>query len=53
MNNLKRIITMGLRDAIGLGLAWLGVWILDNERKHAIREMELWLKLDSKFNRRF
>ena len=46
--NIEKITTIGLPAAIGLGLAWVGVRIMSNERKLAIREMELRLKLDAK-----
>ena len=45
MNNLT---TIGLPAAIGLGLAWLGVRIINNERKLATRKTELRLQLDAK-----
>ena len=48
MNNLTKITTIGIPAAIGLGLAWLGVRIMSNERKLATREMELRLQLDAK-----
>ena len=48
MNNLTKITTIGLLAAIGLGLAWVGVRIMSNERKLATREMELRLQLDAK-----
>ena len=48
MNNLTKITSIGLPAAIGLGLAWLGVRIMSNERKLATREMELRLQLDAK-----
>ena len=48
MNNLAKITTIGVPAAIGLGLAWVGVRIMSNERKLATREMELQLQLDAK-----
>ncbi len=48
MNNLTKITTIGLPAAIGLGLAWVGVRIMSNERKLATREMELRLQLDER-----
>ena len=48
MNNLAKITTIGLPAAISLGLAWVGVRIMSNERKLATREMELRLQLDAK-----
>ena len=48
MNNLTRITTIGLPAAIGLGLVWVGVRIMNNERKLATRAMELRLQLDTK-----
>ena len=48
MNNLTKITTIGLPAVIGLGLAWVGVRIMSNERKLATREMELSLQLDAK-----
>ena len=48
MNNITRVTTIGLPAAIGLGLAWVGVRIMSNERKLATREMELRLQLDAK-----
>ena len=48
MNNLAKITTIGFPAAIGLGLAWVGVRIMSNERKLATREMELQLQLDAK-----
>ena len=48
MNNLTKITTIGLPAAIGLGLAWVGVRIMSNERKLATREMEIQLQLDEK-----
>ena len=48
MNNLKKITTIGLPAAIGLGIAWVGVRIMSNERRLATREMELRLQLDAK-----
>ena len=44
MNNLIKITTIGLPAVIGLGLAWVGVGIMSNERKLATREMELRLQ---------
>ena len=48
MTNLTKITTIGLPAAIGLGLAWVGVRIMSNERKLSTREMELRLQLDAK-----
>ena len=48
MNNFTKITTIALPAAIGLGLAWVGVRIMSNERKLATREMELRLQLDAK-----
>tara|TARA_Y100001968_G_scaffold228220_1_gene211025 strand:- start:100 stop:261 length:162 start_codon:yes stop_codon:yes gene_type:complete len=48
MKNLTKITTIGLPAAIGLGLAWVGVRIMRNERKIATREMELRIQLDEK-----
>ena len=48
MNNLTKITTIGLPAAIGLGLAWVGVRIMSNEKRLATREMELRLQLDAK-----
>ena len=48
MNYLTKITTIGLPAALGLGLAWVGVRIMSNERKLATREMELQLQLDAK-----
>ena len=48
MNNLAKITTIGFPAAIGLGLAWVGVRIMSNERKLATREMELRLQLEAK-----
>ena len=48
MNNLTKITTIGLPAAIGLGLAWVGVRIMSNERKLITREMELRHQLDVK-----
>ena len=48
MNNLTKKAIIGLPAAIGLGLAWVGVRIISNERKLATREMELRLQLDAK-----
>ena len=48
MNNITKITTIGLPAAIGLGLAWVGVRIMSNERKLATRETELRLQLDAK-----
>ena len=48
MKNIAKITTIGLPAAIGLGLAWVGVRIMSNERKLLIREIELSLELDAK-----
>ena len=48
MKNIAKITTIGLPAAIGLGLAWVGVRIMSNERKLATRETELRLQLDAK-----
>ena len=48
MKNLKKITTIGLPAIIGVGLAWVGVRIISNERKLATREMELRLQLGAK-----
>ena len=48
MNNIAKITTIGLPAAIGLGLAWVGVRIMNNERKLKTREIELRLQLDAK-----
>ena len=48
MINITKITTIGLPAAIGLGLAWVGVRIMSNERTLATREMELRLQLDAK-----
>ena len=48
MINISKITTIGLPSAIGLGLAWVGVRIISNERKLATREMELRLQLEAK-----
>ena len=47
MNNITKVTTIGLPAAIGLGLGWVGVRIMSNERKLATREMELRLQLDA------
>ena len=47
MNNLAKITTIGFSAAIGLGLAWVGVQIMKNEKRLATREMELQLQLDA------
>ena len=51
MNNITKITTIGLPAAIGLGLAWVGVRIMSNERKLATREMEIQLQIDTKLLR--
>ena len=48
MNKITKITTIGLPAAISIGLAWVGVRIMSNERKLATREMELRLQLDAK-----
>ena len=48
MNNIAKITTIGLPAALGLGLAWVGVRILSNERQLITREIELRLQLDAK-----
>ena len=48
MSNITKIATIGLPAAIGLGLTWVGIRIMSNERKLATREMELRLQLDAK-----
>ena len=37
MNNITKITTIGLPAAIGLGLAWVGVPIIRNEKKFRTR----------------
>tara|TARA_Y100001968_G_scaffold294801_1_gene301669 strand:- start:174 stop:335 length:162 start_codon:yes stop_codon:yes gene_type:complete len=46
MNEITKITIIGLPAAIGLGLAWVGVQIMSNERKLTTREMELRIQLD-------
>ena len=48
MGNLTKITTIGIPAAIGLGLAWIGVRIMRNEKYLSTREIELQLQLDSK-----
>ena len=48
MNTTTKILTIGLPAVIGLGLAWVGVSIISNERKLATREMDLRLQLEAK-----
>ena len=48
MNNITKITTIGLTAAIDLGLAWVGVRIMSNERRIAKRKMEPRLQLDAK-----
>ena len=48
MNHIAKITTIGLPAAIGLGLAWVGVRIMSNERKLITRQIELRLQLDAK-----
>ncbi len=48
MNNLTKITTIGLPAVMGLGLAWVGIRIMSNERRLATREMELRLQLNAK-----
>ena len=48
MNNITKVTTIGLPAVIGLGVAWVGVRIMSNERKLATREKELRLQLDVK-----
>ena len=49
MNNLTRVTSLGLPAVIGLGLAWVGIRIISNEKKLEKRELELKLQLDTKF----
>ena len=39
MNNITRVTTIGLPAAIGLGLAWVGVQIMKNEKG---LQQEIW-----------
>ena len=48
MNHFKKIVTIGLQSVIDLGLAWVGVRIMSNERRLTTREMELRLQIDAK-----
>ena len=48
MKSITRITTLGLPTIIGLGLAWVGLRIMSNERRLETREMELQLQLDAK-----
>tara|TARA_Y100001978_G_C23602971_1_gene389695 strand:+ start:235 stop:396 length:162 start_codon:yes stop_codon:yes gene_type:complete len=48
MKNIIKTSTIVLPTAIGLGLVWLSVRIISNERKLAAREIELRLQLGAK-----
>ena len=48
MNSFTRITSFGLPAVIGVGLAWLGVRIIRNEKRLQDRELELQLQLDAK-----
>ena len=48
MKNITKATSIGLPALIGLGLAWIGVLIISNEKKIETRRMELELQLDAK-----
>ncbi len=48
MNSITRITSIGLPAVIGLGLVWVGVRIIRNEKRLENRKLELQLQLDPK-----
>ena len=48
MNSITKITSIGLPAVIGLGLAWVGVRIISNEKRLKNRELELRLQLEAK-----
>ncbi|KGG14937.1 MULTISPECIES: hypothetical protein [unclassified Prochlorococcus] len=48
MNNITKIVRIGIPTAIGVGVAWLGARIIQNERKLVNRKIELELQLGNK-----
>ena len=48
MINITKVTSIGLPAFIGLGLAWIGVRIISNEKRLETRRMELQLQLDAK-----
>ena len=48
MSNLTKATSIGLPALIGLGLAWVAVQIIGNEKKLEKRRLDLELQLDAK-----
>ncbi len=48
MNTFPRLINIGLPTVLGMGVAWLSLRVLKNEKRLATRELELKLQLSSK-----
>ncbi len=48
MSNITKARNIGLPALIGLGLAWIGVQIIGNEKRLEKRRMELQVQLDAK-----
>tara|TARA_B100001250_G_C19294503_1_gene569043 strand:- start:282 stop:443 length:162 start_codon:yes stop_codon:yes gene_type:complete len=46
MINITKARSIGLPACIGLGLVWIGVRIISNEKRLERRRMELQLQLD-------
>ena len=48
MINITKAKSIGLPVFLGLGLAWIGIQIMSNEKRLETRRMELQLQLDAK-----
>tara|TARA_Y100001968_G_scaffold213451_1_gene196434 strand:- start:1346 stop:1525 length:180 start_codon:yes stop_codon:yes gene_type:complete len=53
MNSITRITTFGIPAFFGIGIAWVGIRIIRNEKELKNRELELQLQLDAKSIKNF
>ncbi len=48
MNNLTKLANISIPAIVGLGVTWLGLRLINNEKKIEVRRMELELQLHAK-----
>ena len=53
MRNLSKISSIGIPAIVGLGVAWLGVRIINSEESLIARKMELEIQAGCKSLKRF
>ena len=50
MNSITRFSAIGIPSIIGMGIAWVGIRIIKNEKVLKDRELELKLQLNNNFD---